>query len=336
MKRIIDANINRACEASRVIEEIARFYLEDKALSEALKNLRHTICCESDKVYELLLNSRDTQGDIGTNIENKTKRNGIETIFKANIKRLQQALRVLAEYSKDNGVYEKARYESYTIEKNMWEKLKLKLNKLRLENKKLYLVTNSDKFDSQDAFLDAVASALKGGVDMVQLREKNSCAKNIIELGKKIRNLCSIYGAIFIVNDRIDIAKIVEADGVHLGQDDADIAAAREILGEHAIVGISTHEPQQAIAAVESGADYIGVGPVFATPTKPGRSSVGIEYVRWASENIEIPFFAIGGIDEENCEEVSKAHANRVAVVRAIMNSVSPEEAAKRFLKILN
>lgn len=340
MKRIIDANINRSTEALRVLEEITRFHLNDKDLSEKLKNLRHEICKESDKVYEELLKSRNTLEDVGVEIENITPKKGIESVFKANIKRLQQALRVLAEYSQNNAVYEKSRYESYTLEKEIWEKMKMdvkmnKLNKFRLKDKKLYLVTNSDSFDSEDAFLDAVASALKGGVDLVQLREKNSSAKRIIELGKKVRALCSHYNALFIINDRIDIAQIVDADGVHLGQDDADVEAAREILGENTIVGISTHEPAQALKAVQDGADYIGVGPVFTTPTKPGRASVGLEYVKWSSGNIEIPFYAIGGIDEENIEQVLKSGASRVAVVRAIINSVSPQKAAEKFVNLL-
>lgn len=335
MKRIVDANLNRATEALRVLEEIARFYFDDSAMSEKLKCIRHSICKESDAQYELLLKSRDTQNDVGVAIENTTGRKDIVAVFKANIKRLQQALRVLAEYNGINQVYEMARYESYTIEKEMWEKLMKKLNKLRLKDKKLYLVTSSDKFESDDAFLDAIASSLKGGVDIIQLREKNSSAKRIIELGKRIRQLCSLYDAIFIVNDRIDIAKIVEADGVHLGQDDADIESAREILGDSAIVGISTHAPEQAQKAQAEGADYIGVGPVFTTPTKPGRASVGLEYVKWTSENIEIPFFAIGGIDLTNLNDVISSGAKKVAVVRAIINNESPENSATEFLNKL-
>ncbi len=336
MQRIIDANLNRATEAMRVLEEIARFYLDDKELSIMLKNMRHELCTKTDCKYDELLSSRDTVNDVGVHIENKTLRTDILGIFKANIKRLQQALRVLAEYSQIDPAFENLRYASYTCEKIMWEKLKMKLNKFRLKDKRLYLVTNSDKFATEDDFLDAVAAALDGGVDIVQLREKTCCAKKIIDLGKKIRNLCSMYGALFIVNDRIDIAKIVEADGVHLGQDDADIVSARSILGEHAIVGISTHEPAQALKAVESGADYIGVGPVFTTPTKPGRASVGLEYIRWASQNVNIPFFAIGGIDLENCKDVLLSGAKRIAVVRAIMNVESPSSAAKSFRTLLD
>ncbi len=336
MKRIIDANLNRACEALRVLEEIARFLLEDKNISADLKNIRHTLNSLQDADYAELLLARDTEGDIGVSIKNPDKRSGIETVFKANIKRLQQALRVLAEYCPENfDMLENLRYKSYTLEKNMWDKLKEKYNKFMLEDKKLYLVTNSDKFESEDLFLDAVASALKGGVDILQLREKNMPANKIIELGKKVKLLCAEYGATFIVNDRVDIAYVLDADGVHLGQDDMDIESARKILGNNAIIGISTHAPEQAQKAVNDGADYIGMGPVFTTPTKPGRQSVGLEYVKWVSENIKIPAFAIGGIDLDNVQDVVNAGAKKIAVVRAIINSDNPEKAAQEFLKVL-
>ncbi len=336
MKRIIDANLNRACEALRVLEEIARFLLEDKNISADLKNIRHTLNSLQDADYAELLLARDTEGDIGVSIKNPDKRSGIETIFKANIKRLQQALRVLAEYCPENfDMLENLRYKSYTLEKNMWDKLKEKYNKFMLEDKKLYLVTNSDKFESEDLFLDAVASALKGGVDILQLREKNMPANKIIELGKKVKLLCAEYGATFIVNDRVDIAYVLDADGVHLGQDDMDIESARKILGNNAIIGISTHAPAQAQKAIADGADYIGMGPVFTTPTKPGRQSVGLEYVKWVSENIKIPAFAIGGIDLDNVQDVVNAGAKKIAVVRAIINSDNPEKAAQEFLKVL-
>lgn len=340
MKRIIDANLNRATEAARILEEIARFHLENKEMSTEFKKIRHQICSQSDSQYSELLSARDTENDIGTEIENPSIRKDLESTFKANIKRLQQALRTLAEYSNqtkmDSNVFESLRYSSYTLEKQMWERLTMELNKFRLTDKKLYLVTNSDNFDTDEEFLDAVASALKGGVQIVQLREKSSPASRIIELGRKIRELCSIYNALFIVNDRIDIAKIIEADGVHLGQDDIDIKYAREILGSNFIVGVSTHAPEQAIKAQQDGADYIGVGPVFETPTKHGRQAVGLAYVNWVAEHINIPFFAIGGIDLDNVNDVVNAGASRIAVVRAIINSKSPETAAKTFLDKLN
>lgn len=340
MNRILDANINRACEAARVLEEIARFHLEDKNLSSDLKKIRHNICSTANISYDKLLKARDTENDTGTNIKNPSKRHGLDSVFKANIKRLQQSLRTLAEYSYsleiDPWKFEELRYKSYTVEKIMWEKLSMNINKYRLTDKKLYLVTNSDKFENDDAFLDAVASALKGGVQILQLREKNSSAERIIKLGKKIRDLCTTFNALFIINDRVDIAQVVKADGVHLGQDDIDIQSARELLDSNMIIGISTHAPKQALTAQSQGADYIGVGPVFETPTKEGRKAVGLEYVKWACENIEIPFFAIGGIDSSNCNEVIENGAKRIAVVRAIINNKNPEKAAEDFIQKLN
>lgn len=337
--RIIDANLNRAAEALRVLEEIARFELDDEELSKELKELRHNVCIALEAHYDNFLTNRDTENDVGTEIKNTTKELfkefDLKHVFKSNIKRLQQALRVLFEYS-GNEIFEKARYRSYTLEKTLWERLNMDLNKIRLQNRKLYLVTNSDGFASDGEFLDAVGAALAGGVDIVQLREKNSGAKRIIELGKRIRELCSMFGALFIVNDRVDIASIVEADGVHLGQDDLDLKYAREILGKTAIIGISTHEPAHAKAAIANGADYIGVGPVFTTPTKPGRPAAGLDYLKWAGENVEIPFFAIGGIDETNISQVISNGAKKIAVVRAIINSKDPKSSAQNFLNKLN
>lgn len=336
LKRIIDANINRATEALRALEEIARFYLDDKKCSEKLKNMRHFVCGFFDEDYSELLKSRDTVNDVGVDIKNPTKEGrslNIENIFKSNIKRLQQSLRMLTEYGT---LPDAPRYESYTIEKEMFEGIKMNIKKYLLDKRKLYLVTNSDAFNSDDEFLDRVALAIKCGVDIIQLREKSRPAKEIIELGYKIRELASNFNTLFIVNDRIDIAKIVKADGVHLGQDDISLKTAREILGDKFIIGISTHCPDDAIKAQEGGADYIGVGPVFKTPTKPGRIPVGLEYVKWASQNIQIPFFAIGSIEPDNIEEVTKAGASRVAVVRAIMNSETPEENIKKFLSVLS
>lgn len=340
LKRIIDANLNRAIEATRILEEVARFLLDDADLSQKLKLLRHALSVIQDFDYDANLNARNTQEDVGSALKNPSQRLNIENIFKANMKRLQQSLRVLAEYSIENPnqvqMFEKARYETYTLEKIMWDKLKEKYNQLKLAEKYLYLVTNSDRFETEDEFLDAVASSLEGGVDILQLREKHMPANKVLALGRKLKQLCLQYNTTFIVNDRVDIAAILEADGVHLGQDDLDVKSAREILGANAIIGVSTHAPEQAMKAVEDGADYIGMGPVFETPTKEGRIPVGLEYVKWVSENIHIPAFAIGGIDEKNFEQVLDSGAKRIAVVRAIINSSNPQKAAKRFAEKLN
>lgn len=326
MKRIIDANLNRASEGLRVIEEIARFILSDTELSARLKTIRHELQKFFDVEYDNLLDSRDTLNDVGCNIINPDKKESLDSIFKANFKRVEEAFRVLNQYASLDDSY---RYRIYTIEKEMRSKLKLDYKKIFLNDKKLYLVTNSDNFESDEIFLDKVALSIKSGVDIVQLREKNTTSKRFIYLAQRIRELTSHFGAAFIVNDRVDIAKISNADGVHLGQDDIPVSYAREILGDNAIIGVSTHCPEHAKKAITDGADYIGVGPVFKTPTKPSKDPVGLEYVKWAADNVNIPFFAIGSIDTANIKEVVQAGAKRVAVIRAIMYADDIESNCK-------
>lgn len=326
MKRIIDANLNRAAEGLRVIEEIARFILSDTELSARLKTIRHELQKFFDVEYDNLLDSRDTLNDVGCNIINPDKKESLDSIFKANFKRVEEAFRVLNQYASFDDSY---RYRIYTIEKEMRSKLKLDYKKIFLNDKKLYLVTNSDNFESDEIFLDKVALSIKSGVDIVQLREKNTTSKRFIYLAQRIRELTSHFGAAFIVNDRVDIAKISNADGVHLGQDDIPVSYAREILGDNAIIGVSTHCPEHAKKAITDGADYIGVGPVFKTPTKPSKDPVGLEYVKWAADNVNIPFFAIGSIDTANIKEVVEAGAKRVAVIRAIMYADDIESNCK-------
>ena len=326
MKRIIDANLNRAAEGLRVIEEIARFILSDTELSARLKTIRHELQKFFDVEYDNLLDSRDTLNDVGCNINNPDKKESLDSIFKANFKRVEEAFRVLNQYASLDDSY---RYRIYTIEKEMRSKLKLDYKKIFLNDKKLYLVTNSDNFESDEIFLDKVALSIKSGVDIVQLREKNTTSKRFIYLAQRIRELTSHFGAAFIVNDRVDIAKISNADGVHLGQDDIPVSYAREILGDNAIIGVSTHCPEHAKKAITDGADYIGVGPVFKTPTKPSKDPVGLEYVKWAADNVNIPFFAIGSIDTANIKEVVQAGAKRVAVIRAIMYADDIESNCK-------
>ena len=191
----------------------------------------------------------------------------------------------------------------------------------RLENARLYLVCDAQT----DEFL---ASALRGGVDVVQLRLKQATDGEILRAAARVRRTCSDHGVLFILNDRPDLAVTAGADGVHLGQDDEPVAQAREIVGRERIVGLSTHSREQIDAA--AGVDYIGVGPVHQTPTKPGRPAVGLELVRYAAARARVPFFAIGGIDLQNADAVGKAGAARIAVVRALTEAPDPEHAARR------
>jgi thiamine-phosphate pyrophosphorylase len=197
----------------------------------------------------------------------------------------------------------------------------------RLAAVRLYLVTDAGA--TAERTLEVVEAAIAGGVDAIQLRRKGDDALEQLRLARRCRELCAEEGVLFIVNDRLDVAMAVEADGVHLGQADLPLAEARR-LWPGRLAGRSTHAPEQARAAVAEGADYLGVGPVYATPTKPGADAVGLEYVRWAMLNVAVPWVAIGGIDTANAGDVVAAGADAIAVVRAICAAADPEAATRR------
>ncbi|HVM33384.1 MAG TPA: thiamine phosphate synthase [bacterium] len=179
--------------------------------------------------------------------------------------------------------------------------------------------------------LSAIEGGLKGGVQILQLRDYSLKDGELLGAARALRELTRRYQALFIVNNRPDIAVLSEADGVHVGQEDLPVKEARRILGPGKIVGVSTHALGQAQKAIAEGADYLGVGPVYATPTKAGRTPVGLDYVKQvAGLNPPIPWFAIGGIDASNLPAVLEAGARRVAVVRAIGESKDPEAAARQ------
>jgi len=192
----------------------------------------------------------------------------------------------------------------------------------RLDSAHLYLVCD----ERPDEFLEA---ALRGGVDIVQLRMKRATDDAIIAAARRFAAICWAFGALFVLNDRPDLADRVGADGVHVGQDDYTVEEARSAVGPDRLVGLSTHTPAQVDAAGGTSADYLGVGPVHATPTKPGRPAVGLELVRYAAARARRPFFAIGGIDAGNAAAVRGAGATRIAVVRALTEAVDPEQAAR-------
>jgi len=194
----------------------------------------------------------------------------------------------------------------------------------RLQRAALYLVCDTQP--GGRALADVLGPALAGGVDIVQLRDKSAADAALLAAAAVARRLCDEAGALLIVNDRPDLVGATGADGCHVGQDDMDVAQARALAGPQALVGRSTHGPEDIAAAGD--ADYIGVGPVHATPTKPGRTPVGLDLVRHAAAHATVPFFAIGGIDATNVGAVLAAGARRIAVVRAIAAAADPRAAA--------
>ena len=204
-----------------------------------------------------------------------------------------------------------------------------------IEAARLYLVAPS-KLPAGD-LAHLVGDLADAGVDIVQLREKDMEAGDLLRAGEPVRAACADAGVPFIVNDRPDVALALEADGVHLGQNDVPVSVARRIIGD-AVIGQSTHAREEIDAAVSSDEriDYIAVGPVYETPTKLGRPAVGLDLVRYAAASSELPWFAIGGINETNIEEVMDAGARRVVVVRAITEADDPPKAAARLRELLD
>jgi thiamine-phosphate pyrophosphorylase len=197
----------------------------------------------------------------------------------------------------------------------------------RLRTARLYLVCEAlPRGEEPEPLLRA---ALNGGVDIVQLREKELGREEIERSAQTFRRLCDTYSALFIVNDDPYLARSFDADGVHLGQDDMPVEEAREILGPDTIVGLSTHSEEQLAASTEQPVDYVSVGPIWETPTKQGRPGVGLGLIEHAATHAPHPFFAIGGIDPSNAGEVVAAGARRLGVVRAIRDAEDPAGAAE-------
>lgn len=328
--RILDANLDRAREGLRIIEEWCRLGLNHQPLAEECKQIRQELAQWHS--WDLR-QARDTPGDVGTDLSHPQEetRESIEQLLQANLCRSQEALRVLEEYSK---LYDpqmatsckQMRYRVYTIESSLFNNHRHQ----QLYQAPLYLVTSPEP-----EILKIVESALKGGLSLVQYRDKEGQDSDRLEKAHQLCQLCHRYKALFIVNDRVDIALAVEADGVHLGQHDAPVAFAREILGTHKIVGRSTTNKQELNKAIAEKADYVGVGPFYETPTKPGKSSVSGEYVEYVKAKCPVPWFAIGGIDISNLNSILTTGAQRVAVVRAIMQAEQPTQVTRQFLSQL-
>ena len=339
--RLIDANLDRAREGLRVLEDWARFGLDRRDLVMRTKDMRQRLGRLHRDAYKF---ARHTATDPAAGLGHpaQAERRSPSAVVGANAGRVQEALRVLEEFGRcsDPELAEEAaalRYLLYDLEVDLLQACRLATGgegrRELLARCRLYLVT-SPVPDLEGV----VAAALGAGVRLVQYRAKEAAGLDDLQKlsqARALRQLCAAHGALFLVNDRIDIALAVEADGVHLGQGDLPPALARQLLGPDRLIGRSTHALDQLQQAVTDGCDYVGVGPVHATPTKPGREPVGLDYVRQAAAASPIPFFAIGGVEASNLAAVRAAGADRVAVVRAITEAVDPAAAAAALLAAL-
>ena len=342
--RLLDANLDRAREGLRVLEDWARFGLDRADLVARTKDMRQRLGRRHHDCYK---RARHAASDPATGMAQpaQAERQLPAAVVAANAARVQEALRVLEEFGRhaDPGLATEAaeiRYALYDLEGELLQADGLRAGRrARLGQCHLYLVIGP--LPDLEVRVEA---ALAGGVRLVQYRAKEGSldahGQPLTDLGRleqarALRALCARHGALFLVNDRIDLALAVDADGVHLGQGDLPPAVARRLLGPERLLGRSTHAIGQLRQAVQDGCDYVGVGPVNATPTKPGRQPVGLEYVRQACAESPIPCFAIGGITAEEIPAVRQAGASRVAVVRAISAAADPAEASRRLLAAL-
>ncbi len=328
--RILDANLNRAREALRVIEEAVRFSEDDADLTATLKQLRHDLGDAVRRLdYDALLAARDTPGDVGTTIEtaSEIERGSLDDVVVAAFRRLTESLRVLAEYGKTVDAdfaraMEALRYRGYELETRVQFRRRLRFGDVQL----YVLITES--LCSGD-WLAVAEQAIDGGAQCLQLREKDLPDAELLRRAQALRELTRRRGVLLIINDRPDVARLVEADGVHLGQDDMPPAAARRIAGRRIIVGKSTHTLEQARFATRQPVDYVAVGPMFPSPTKPQDHLAGPETLAAVLAETERHHVAIGGITPENVGQLRAVGCGCIAVCSAVISQPDVRRAAQ-------
>jgi thiamine-phosphate pyrophosphorylase len=297
--QIIDANINRVSEGLRVIEEYVRFVACHAEFTAQLAALRRQINqTETSKNANLM--SRNTAMDMRAK-EIPVRRSSIQDILIANFKRVEEGLRVLEEYT-GNAVFNQVRYDVYMLEKAI-----VLLAQTSKINPGLYLISDN---------LSILEQGMKWGCSLVQLRDKKASKRDIWHKAVQLKSISEMYNIPWVINDHIDIALSVGASGLHTGQDDLPVAQIRDILGPQKLIGRTTHDITQGQDAQSQGADYVSVGPIWETPSKPGRDAIGTTYLRHAQTKLSIPYVAIGGINQSNISEIMSFSPPLVGVIR--------------------
>jgi thiamine-phosphate pyrophosphorylase len=330
--RIIDVNVNRAREALRVVEDYARFVLDDENAAAAVKHCRHELRAVTDAVgSDALLAARDIIGDVGRDVKtaSELQRDSAADVVRAAFGRLSEAARGLGEYGKlvsesAAAAAETLRYRSYELEQRIVLRgtLRLRFRKVRL----YVLITEAL---CQRPWLETVVAAIRGGAKCVQLREKQLDDGELLRRARQLRELTETHGVLLAVNDRPDIAKLARADIVHVGQGDLAVKEVRRIAGANILVGKSTHTLPQFEAALVEEPDYLAVGPMFRSETKPQKHVAGPETLSAARKRTDLPLVAIGGIATENATRIAAAGASCVAACASVITADDVEAAAR-------
>ncbi len=332
---ILDANFGRLSEGLRVLEDIARFILRDFGLTKKLKEMRHSLLAESRSFDLEFLDSRGD--DLGASLfaADEGKRKDFVDLVVANGKRAEESLRVLEEYFKFLGKvnwrkFQDSRFLLYTLEKEIVSKT-LRQEKL----KKLFplcVILDSKYFRNRKNPAGILKQVIKGGAKAVQLRDKKNNKRKILETAFKLQKICQKSSVLFLINDYADIALAVDADGVHLGEDDLPLTAVKKILPFDKIIGKTVHSPKEAKEAEKEGADYISVGAIYPTTTKENATLVKPSLIREIKKKVSLPLVAIGGINENNLSEVIKLGVDGIAVAKSALANQNPQRAVKRIL----
>ena len=343
--RILDASANRAMESIRVLEDYVRFRLDNVEMVTQTKQMRHEL---ASALHELppaeRLAARSTLTDVGTGIRgiNEYQRTSPADVLGANFSRLQESLRSLEEYGKIVSqrlarTAERLRYQSYTLQKIVWVCPATDSTacdaKRRLLKSCLYVLVECRKSEAE--FVALIRAVLRGGADVIQLRDKRADDRLLLQRARQLRELTVGTQTLMIVNDRPDMALLSRADGVHVGQEELALSDVRPLVGDKMLVGVSTHTIAQARQAVRDGADYLGAGPVFPSPTKAFDAFPGTEFLKQIAAEITLPVFAIGGIDPENLPRVIDAGLRRVAVQSVVGESKEPAAICRELKKTL-
>lgn len=342
--RIIDANLNRVGEGLRLLEEIARLLLNDAAITQQLKEMRHELLRSGSFFQQQLIQSRNSEGDVGKNMEvpGEDKERELPLVLVANSRRVQESLRTLEELARvpntafqlDTEKFRQARFNLYTIERQLLSRM-LRQDKIKFISG-LYVIIDTQMLRGR-SHLEVAVQAIRGGAKTIQLRDKVQTKKKLLPVAEQLKVLCNQHHVLFIINDHLDIALASDADGLHLGQDDLSISVARQLLPLDKIVGYSTTTVEQAIQAQSEGADYVAVGAIYPTSSKISTTTpariVGLETLDQVRQAVNLPLVAIGGINSDNASEIMAAGADAVAVISAVMGADSPEEAARQIVE---
>lgn len=337
--RVLDVNANRAAEALRTLEDLARLVWEDADAARTIKTLRHGLATALQSLdREQRLSARATYRDAGTQntTTTETSRSAYIDIVRAEAERAFQALRVLEEFSKlidpvASGLLKQLRYESY----DALAHIELRWTKHAwVRAVQLCLLVDCER--PLDEFAQYLRSLCEAGLRCVQIRDKKREAHDLLQYASAAVALLQQYDGHVVVNDRADIALASGAAGVHIGQEDLPIAAVRKIAGQRLAIGVSTHSIEQARRAVQDGADYIGCGPSFPSQTKSFDQFAGVEYLRQVALEISIPSWAIGGIEAANLKQVLDSGIQAVALSGAIHRASDPAAAMQLMYKALS